>query len=135
MRRRAFIAGLGAAATLPTASHAQPSRKLPTIGFLGSTTPSTASQWFAAFARRLRELGWIERRTVAIEIQWAEGRPDRFAEIARGFVQGNVDVIVTYGSSGAVAARQATSVVPIVFVLVADPVGARLVESLSRPGG
>jgi putative ABC transport system substrate-binding protein len=135
MRRRAFLAGLGATAALPVAARTQPSAKPPTIGFLGSTTASTASQWVAAFTRRLRELGWVEQRTVAIEIQWAEGRPERFAEIARGFVRGNVDVIVTYGSSGAVAARQATSVVPIVFVLVADPVGARLVESLGRPGG
>jgi putative ABC transport system substrate-binding protein len=135
MKRRHFIAGLGAAVALPIAARAQPSRKPPIIGFLGSTSPSTASRWLAVFVRRLRELAWIEQRTVVLEIQWAEGRPERFPEIATGFVQDKVDVIVTYGSTGAVAAKQATSTIPIVFVLVADPVGAKLVQSLNQPGG
>ena len=81
MRRREFITLLGGAAAWPLAARAQ-QPKLPTIGFLGTTTPSVASQWNAAFVQRLRELGWIEGRTVAIEVRWAEGRGERYAEIA-----------------------------------------------------
>jgi putative tryptophan/tyrosine transport system substrate-binding protein len=107
--------------------------KLPTIGFLGTTTASAWQPWTAAFVQRLRELGWVEGRNVAIEYRWAEARSDRFAEIAAEFVQFKVDVIVT-GGNAAVAVKQATSVVPIVFVL-GDPVGTGLVTSLARPGG
>ncbi len=96
MRRREFITLLGgAAAAWPLAARAQQPAKLPTIGFLGAATPSAWSQWIAAFVQRLRELGWIEGRTVAIEYRWAEGRSERFAEIAAEFVRLKVDVIVT----------------------------------------
>ena len=88
----------------------------------------------AAFAGRLRELGWIEGHTVAIEYRWAEGRPERFAEIATEFVGLKVDVIVTRGGA-VLAAKQATSVIPIVFAAAGDPVGGGLVASLARPGG
>ena len=99
MRRREFIRLLGgAAAAWPLAARAQQPGKLPTIGFLGATTPSAQSQWTAAFVQRLRELGWIEGRTVAIEYRWAEGRSERFAEIAAEFVRLKVDVIVTAGT-------------------------------------
>jgi putative ABC transport system substrate-binding protein len=107
---------------------------MPVIGFLGLTTPWAMSQWAAAFVRRLRELGWIEGRNVAIEYRWAEGRPDRYAEIAAEFVQRKVDVIVTSGTS-ALAARQATASIPIVFAVASDPVGTGLVAGLARPGG
>ena len=90
--------------------------------------------WTAAFVQRLRELGWIEGRTVAIEYRWAEGRNERFAEIAAEFVRKNVDIIVTAGGA-VVAAKQATSTIPIVFALASDPVGIGLVASLARPGG
>jgi len=93
------------------------------------------SQWVAAFVRRLRDLGWIEGRTVAIEYRWAEGRSSRAAEIAAEFVRLNVDVIVTYASVAVLAAKQATSVIPIVFAAATDAVGAGLVASLARPGG
>ena len=93
------------------------------------------SQWVAAFVQRLRELGWIEGRTVAIEYRWAEGRSERFAEIAAEFVRLKVDVIVTAGTAAVVAAKQATSVIPIVFAAAGDPVGTGLVASLARPGG
>jgi hypothetical protein len=83
---------------------------------------------------RLRELGWIEGRTIAVEYRWSEGRPERYAEIAAEFVRLNVDVIVT-GSIAVPSAKQATSVIPIVFVLALDPVGGGLVASLARPGG
>jgi ABC-type uncharacterized transport system substrate-binding protein len=84
--------------------------------------------------QRLRELGWIEGRTVAIEYRWAEGRNERYAEIAAEFVRLKVDVIVTVGSA-AIAARQETSTIPIVFALAGDPVGQGMVTSLARPGG
>jgi putative tryptophan/tyrosine transport system substrate-binding protein len=134
VKRRDFIALLGgAAAAWPLAARAQQVR-LPTIGFLGAATPSVWAPWIAAFEQRLRELGWIEGRTVAIDYRWAEGRSERYAEIAAEFVQRKVDVIVTVGSAVPVV-KQATSVIPIVFALAADPVGAGLVASLSRPGG
>ncbi len=99
MRRREFITLLGgAAAAWPLAARAQQAGKLPTIGFLGASTPSAESQWVAAFVQRLRELGWIEGRNVAIEYRWAEGRSERYAEIAAEFVRLKVDVIVTRGN-------------------------------------
>ena len=85
--------------------------------------------------QRLRELGWIEGHTIAIEYRWAEGRSDRAAEIAAEFVRRNVDVIVTSATAVIVAAMQATSVIPIVFAAAGDPVGTGLVASLARPGG
>jgi putative ABC transport system substrate-binding protein len=136
MQRREFITLLGGMAVAwPLAARAQqPAGKLPTIGFLGGPTPSASGQLVAAFVQRLRELGWIEVRTVAIEIRWAEGRSERFAEIAAEFVRLKVDVIVTAGPP-VFAAKQATSVIPIVFATVADPLGSGLVASLARPGG
>src|SRR5262249_17451616 len=108
--------------------------KLPTIGFLGVTTASAQSQWTTAFVQRLRELGWVEDRSIAIEYRWAEGRNERFAEIAAEFVRLKVDVIVTQAVA-VVAAKQATSAIPIVFATAPDPVGLGLVASLARPGG
>ncbi len=135
MRRREFIALLGgAAATWPLAAHAQQQRKLPTIGFLGAASRSAWSGWVAAFVQRMGELGWVEGRTVTIEYRWAEGRSERFTEIATEFVRRKVDLIVT-GGAAVLAAKEATSIIPIVFALANDPAGAGLVASLSRPGG
>jgi putative tryptophan/tyrosine transport system substrate-binding protein len=134
MRRRDFITLLCGAAAGPVAARARQPAKLPTIGFLGTTTASAWGPWTAAFVQRLRELGWIESHNLAIEYRWAEGRSERFAEIAAEFVRLKVDVIVT-GGNAAAAAKQATSVVPIVFVLAVDPVGMSLIASLARPGG
>ncbi len=136
MKRRDFITIVGGAAVVwPLVLRAQQSAKLPTIGYLGSATPATQGQWVAAFVQRLRELGWIEGRTIAIEYRWAEGRTDRAAEIAAEFVRRKVDVIVTSGTAVILAAKQATSVIPIVFAVAGDPVATGLVASLSRPGG
>src|SRR5437016_5670195 len=136
MRRREFIRLLGgAAAVWPFAVRAQQAGRLPTIGFLVPGTPSSHGQGVAALLRRLHELGWIEGRTVAIEYRWAEGRTDRFDEIAAEFVRRKVDVIVTSATAAIVAAKQATSVIPIVFAAAGDPVGTGLVASLARPGG
>src|SRR6266481_1111244 len=134
MRRRDFITLLGGAAAWPVMAWAQQA-KLPTIGFLASGTAATQSQWTGAFVQRLRELGWSEGRDVAIEYRWAEGRNERAAEIAAEFVRLKVDVIVAQGTPSVIAAKQATSVIPIVFAAVGDPVGSGLVASLSRPGG
>jgi putative ABC transport system substrate-binding protein len=135
VNRRGFITLIGgAAAAWPLAASAQQPAKLPTIGFLGAASASAWSKWVPAFVQRLRQLGWIEDRTIAIEYRWAEGRSEGYAEIAAEFVRRNVDVIVTSGVA-ALAAKQATSVIPIVFAVAADPVGAGLVASLSRPGG
>jgi putative ABC transport system substrate-binding protein len=131
--RRAFITLLGGAAAWPLVARAL-AGKLPTIGFLGSTTASIASQWVGVFVRRLRELGWIEGHTVAIEYRWAEGRKERAAELAAELIQLKVDLIMTYGTQTALAAKQATSSLPIVFALPGDPVAAGLVASLARPG-
>ena len=134
MKRREFITLLGGAMAWPLAARAQQA-KLPTIGFLGAGTASAMSQWTAAFVQRLRELGWVEDRTIAIHYRWAEGRIERLAEIAAEFVRLKVDVIVTNSAAPVVAAKQATSVIPIVIASAADPVGTGLVASLARPGG
>jgi putative ABC transport system substrate-binding protein len=135
MRRREFITLLGgAAAAWPLAARAQQAGKLPTIGLLGATTPAAQSQLTAAFVQRLRELGWIEGRTVTIEYRWAEGRSERFTEFAVEFVRLKVDVILTHNTPPVLAAKQVTSVIPIVFATAADPVGTGVVASLARPG-
>jgi putative ABC transport system substrate-binding protein len=134
MKRREFITLLGgAAAAWPRVAHSQETGKVPTIGFLGSDA-SFFSSWTAAFVERLRELGWIEGRTITIEYRWSEGRPERVAEIAAEFVRLEVDVIVTAGGA-AVELKRATSVIPIVFAVATDPLGSGLVDSLARPGG
>ena len=134
MKRRAFITLAAGTAAWPFAARGQQHAKLPTIGLLGAATPATWGLFIAAFVRRLLELGWIEGRTITIEYRWAEGRDERFAEIAAEFVRLKVDVIVTAGAA-VVAAKQATSLIPIVFAVASDPVGAGLVASLVRPGG
>jgi len=133
--RRKFLATLGGTAVAwPLAARGQQPSKLPMIGVIGGGTPSTHGQWIAGFVQRLRELGWIEDRTVAIEIRWAEGRNERYTEIAAEFVRRKVDVILTSGAA-VPAAKQATSVIPIVFSAANDPLGAGFVASLARPGG
>src|SRR5882672_1522996 len=135
MRRREFLGVLGCAMSIwPWTALAQQRRKPPTIGFLGSSTASAWAPWTAAFQQRLRELGWIDGRNIAIEFRWAEGRNERGAEIAAEFARLKVDVIVTTGSS-ALAVKETISTVPVVFALWADPVGSGYIASLARPGG
>ena len=133
--RREFITLLGGAAAWPLAAKAQQPGKLPTIGYLGASAAVSESPWTTAFVQRLRELGWIEGRTIAIEYRWAEGRAERAAEIAAEFVRLKVDVIVGTATPPTIAAKHATSVIPIVFAVAGDPVGTGLVASLARPGG
>ena len=133
MRRREFNAFFAGALAWPIAARAQPA-KLPTIGFLGAGGQSAWTHWTAAFVQRLNELGWVQARTVNIEYRWAEGRTERFREIAAEFARLKVDVIVTVGSAVS-ALKDATSTIPIVFAVAVDPVGSGMVDSLARPGG
>src|SRR5262245_60452985 len=124
----------GAAIAWPTPARPQQAGKLPVIGFLGTSTPSGWASVVTSFVQRLRELGWVDGRTVSIEYRWAGGLEDRYQELAAELVRLKVDVIVTSG--GAVpAAKQATSAIPIVFAVANDPLGTGLVASLARPGG
>jgi putative ABC transport system substrate-binding protein len=133
--RREFITLVGGvAATWPVAAHAQQTGKLPIIGFLGAS-PSIESKRVAAFVQRLRELAWIDGRNLAIEYRWTEGRNERYAEAAAELIRLKVDVIVTVATPATLAAKQATTVIPIVFGAASDPIGTGLVASLARPGG
>jgi putative ABC transport system substrate-binding protein len=135
VKRREFISFLGGATMAwPFAAHAQQAGKLPTIGYLGITS-SVESQRIAGFVQQLGKLGWNEGRDIAIEYRWAEGRGDLAAKSADEFVRLKVDVIVAVGTPAALAAKQATSVIPIVFTSVGNPVAAGLVASLARPAG
>ena len=134
MRRREFITLVGGGLVLwPLNARAQQPGKLPTIGFLGADEAAFAP-WTAAFVTRLRELGWIEGRTISIEYRWSEGRAERYAEIAAEFVRLKVDVIVTVGSAVPIV-KQATTAIPIVFAVGIDPVASGLVASLAKPDG
>ena len=135
-RRRAFITLLGGGAVVwPFTARAQQLEKLPIIAYLGSGTSVTQSPWVAVFVQRLHELGWIEGRTVTIQVRWAEGRSERAAEIAADFVGQKVNALVTMGTPTTLAAKQAAASIPIVFVNVSDPIASKLVASLARPAG
>jgi ABC-type uncharacterized transport system substrate-binding protein len=136
MKRREFITLLGgAAAACPFAARAQQTPGLPSIGSSSPMTPSVENQRVAAFVQRLRQLGWVEGRTVAIKVRWAEERSERTAEIVAEFIGEKVDIIVAAGTASALAAEQGTSVVPIVLAGAGDPVSTGFVVKLARPGG
>ena len=136
MRRREFVALLGgAAATWPLAARAQQPGKLPIVGFLGAGTSSGQGSWVAAIVQRLHELGWNEDRNIAFEFRWADANNERLTEMAAEFVRLKADVIVAVGTQAAIAAKQATSTIPIVFPASGDPIGSGLVASLAQPGG
>src|SRR5215471_17481693 len=135
IRRREFITLLGGAAVVwPLVVRAQQGTKLPTIGYLGSARLATESERIAAFVQRLHDLGWIEGRTTVIDYRWAEGRTERYAEIAAEFVWLKVDVFVTVGGAGA-SAKQATATIPIAAAYAGHPVGSGMGASLAKPGG
>jgi putative ABC transport system substrate-binding protein len=135
MKRRDFITLFGGAvAAWPLAARAQQAGKLPTIGILGSGS-APWSHLVSAFLQRLRELGYIENRTVAIDYRWTEGGNDRYAAMAAELVRLKVDIIVALGMPAIVEAKKATNVIPIVFPIASDPIGDGLVASLARPGG
>jgi putative ABC transport system substrate-binding protein len=130
--RRRFITVLSGVATWSVAARAQ--QPIPVVGLLGAT-PLDEQLRTDSFINRLHQLGWVEGRTIAIESRWAEGRPDRFAEIAAEFVRLKAAVIVTAGAGPVSAVRRVTQVIPIVFAIASDPVGTGLVSTLARPGG
>src|SRR5215813_6144003 len=135
MRRREFIMLLsGAAVAWPVAANAQ-QQAVPVIGLMGAGSAAAQTHLTSAFLQRFRELGWTEGRDVRIEYRWGEGRSERFAEIAAEFVRLKVDLILTHNTPPTLAAKQATSTIPIVFATAGDPVGTGIVASLSRPGG
>src|SRR5438552_3482285 len=118
LQRREFVTLVGGAAAWPVAARAQQQlAKVPTVGFLSPNAPLAQSQWTAAFVQRLRELGWIEGHTVAIEYRWAEGQIERLGAIAAELVRAKVDIIVTAGTPAIAAAKHATALIPIVFAL------------------
>jgi putative ABC transport system substrate-binding protein len=133
MRRREFLGAFGSAAAWPVVVRAQPALgKAPIVGFLGGAV-SAWGPWASAFSTQLRELGWIDGRTIAVEYRWDEGRRERVTEIVAEFMRLKTDVIVA-GGTAAPTVKQATSDIPIIFVLATDPVGSGLVTSLARPG-
>jgi putative ABC transport system substrate-binding protein len=137
MQRREFITLLGgAAAAWPLAALAQQGERMRRVGLMNSPANNALGQaWASAFQQELARLGWTEGRNVAVDVRWAEGRSERYTEIAAEFVRLKMDVIVTTGTPATLAAMKATSTVPIVFTSVGDPVGTSLVTSLARPGG
>jgi putative ABC transport system substrate-binding protein len=134
MKRRAFLLLGGAAVAWPLSARSAPGKQ-PVVGFLVPGTQASYAQWIAGFAQRLRELGWRDGDNVDIVYRATDGVNERLPEIAAEFVKLKVDVIVTSGSEGVVAAKQATAAIPIVFAATADPVAIGLVESLAHPGG
>ena len=136
MKRREFVALLGGAAVAwPLAARPQ-QKAMPTIGWLGNSSPSTGSWSIAAFLQGLGETGYVEGQNVAIEYRWSEDRYERLPALADDLVRLKVDLIVTGGGNpSALAAKTATSTIPIVVTTVGDPVGAGLVTSFARPGG
>src|SRR5215468_3714750 len=136
MRRREFIAGLFIATALPLAVRAQQTiSKMRRIGFLTRKTDASVSAQIDAFRQRLRDLGWVEGKSISIEYRDADGQLDRLRALANELVALNVDVIVTVDTPPTQAAKQATSTIPIVVAVSTDPVGAGLVSSLAHPGG
>jgi putative tryptophan/tyrosine transport system substrate-binding protein len=136
MKRRQFITLLGGAAAWPLTARAQQPERLRRIGLLMAVANNALGQARTkAFQQELEQLGWTLGRNLLIEYRWAEGRAERYAELAAEFVRLNVDIIVAEGTPGTLAAKQATSVIPIVFIGTGDPVGTGLVASLARPGG
>ena len=136
MKRREFIALVGGAIACPLGVHAQQQTgKVPRIGFLGVTSPSDRPFLLDAFRQSLRELGWVEGHNIVIDYRYAEGRVGRLPDLAAELVRLKVDLIVSFGTQGVTAAKNATETIPIVMIAVRDPVGTGLIASLARPGG
>src|SRR4029077_6100766 len=138
MERRTFLTlATGGLLAAPLAAGAQPAGKVYRIGYISNSPPNTpeSSRLHEAFRQGLRERGWVEGRNAVIEWRFAEGRMERFPDLAADLVRLKVDLIVTTGGPAARAAKQATTTIPIVAVAVSDPVGQGFVASLARPGG
>jgi len=136
MRRRDFIKGIAGLATAwPLGARAEQTAKLPSLGFLTAGSPGSGSLGLPALLEGLRQLGWIESKTIVIEYRYAENRNDRLPELAAELVRLNVDVIVAAGTLAPLAAKHATTTIPIVMTSAGDPLGTNLIASLARPGG
>ena len=135
MRRRAFLATLIAATARPGRAATQPATKIPRVGYLFSFTPASGRHYWEACRHGLRELGYVEERTIRLEPRWANERHEALPALVADLLRAQVDVIVTAATPASQAARAATRTVPIVMVAVAEPVRAGLVETLARPGG
>jgi putative ABC transport system substrate-binding protein len=135
MKRREFITLLGGAAAWPLAARAQQAGKVPRIGFLGLASPSTFASRLEGFRLGLRDFGYVEGTNITIEYRWAEGRYERLPELAAELVRSNVELIVTHGTPGSLAAKRATTTIPIVMASIGDPVASGIVASVARPGG
>jgi putative ABC transport system substrate-binding protein len=135
VKRREFITLLGGATAWPLAARAQQAGKVPRIGFLGAASPSTFASRLEGFRRGLRDFGYIEGATITIEYRWAEGRYERLPELAAELVRSKVDLIVTHTTPGSLAAKRATTTIPIVITAIGDPVAAGIVTNVARPGG
>jgi putative ABC transport system substrate-binding protein len=134
--RRTFLAGTGAVLlAAPLIGEAQQTAKVPRIGFLGLASASSFGKQVEALRAGLRDLGYLEGKNVVIDYRWAEGKYDRLSDLAGELVRLRVDVLVTHGTPGALAAKRATTTIPIVVATSADAVASGLVESLARPGG
>src|SRR5215468_8568652 len=135
MNRRAFVTGLGAVLAAPRGGEAQQVRKIARIGVLAAGSPSMYSARYEAFRQGLRELGYVEGKTIAIEYRYAGGKFERLPDLAAELARLNVDVILSSSAPETGAAKRATMSIPIVFGLHGDPVGTGHVASLAKPGG
>jgi len=138
MRRREFItlfSGAAAASAWPLAVRAQQPPAVARIGLLSPFSPATAAAWHKAFLQGLRGLGWVEGKNISIEYRYADGREDHLPDLASDLVRLKVNVIVTTVNTDTLAAKNATSTIPIVMASAGDPIGGKLVGSLARPGG
>jgi putative ABC transport system substrate-binding protein len=133
MQRREFIAILCGVAGWPIAVHGQQRKKIPRVGFLGLMSPHANARFLEAFRRGLRDRGYIEGESIWVEYRWAEGQYDRLPQLATDFIREKVDLVVTYGSEGALAAKRSITTVPVVAVAVGDFIGAGVVTNLPRP--
>jgi len=119
----------------PLVAEAQGTGKIPRVGIVAATSPAAGRQSVDAFRRELRELGYIDGQSIIIEERWADGKLERFGDLIVGLLRSQVDVIVVGSSAGALAAKNAATTTPVVFVAATDPIGSGIVSSLARPGG
>ena len=133
MRRRRFIAILGGVAGWPIAVHGQQLKKIPRIGFLGLTSPAAHAGISWRHFDAVRDLGYIDGESISVEYRWAEGQYDRLPQLATDLIREKVDLVVTYRSEGALAAKRSITTVPVVAVAVGDFVGAGVVTNLPQP--